>query len=228
MAFSNKTDLDKKNVKILRSYSRYFNIKQPYKIIIGPYFSQIVAEKRLSLLDSIRTVFIQRDCTLYTTRCCINDLQKLIDQKQIKFIRGAHILRTLKLLPCLHNTNKSTNKNRWNCIDSIHCIKHYMNKPKYCFALQPRSFLGRVRNKPGIPCVWMYESVMVLDKLSKSSQNYIKQHKNMNVNNINEESKINDFIEDSDNENENDNTNMNYDVLQELKLDDEQNSSDSM
>ena len=31
--FSNKTDSDKKNVKVLRSYSRYFNLKQPYKVI---------------------------------------------------------------------------------------------------------------------------------------------------------------------------------------------------
>eukprot|EP01083_Nonionella_stella_P032704 89486_1 len=222
-SFSNKTDLEKKNVKTLRAYSRYFNIKQPYKIIVGPYFCQTIAEKRISLQDGITSVFLQRECELYTTRCCINDLQKLIHKKQTKFIRGAHILRTLKLLPCLHKDKKNNKQNTkgqsWKCIDAIRCIQLYLNKGHYCFALQPRSFLGRVRSKAGVPSIWLYQSSIVMDKLSKASQTIIQQHKNLNPQQIQEKLEINRFVEDEE-------IDLNYDVTKELQLDDEQNTDD--
>ena len=88
---ANRAELDKRNVNILRKYTRHFDIKEPYQIIVGPYFCQNAADRGILLKDSISAVFLQRECQLYTTRCCIMELQKQIDRGQSKFIRGAHI-----------------------------------------------------------------------------------------------------------------------------------------
>lgn len=208
-----------------------------------------MAEKRISLQQGIQSVFLQRDVQLFTTRCCINQLQQLVHKKQTKFIRGCHILRTLKLLPCKHgggNNNKNdksikNQKQRWKCIDAIKCLQSYINndetnKKTYCFALQPRAYLGRVRNKPGIPSIWMYESTMILDKLSKASQTFMQNNKhlryhqnddddtNKDESQQEQDNDINGFMEED--EDEGDDKKMNYNVLEDLQLDDEQNEDD--
>ena len=59
---------------------------------MGPYFAQSVAEKKILLKDRLKALLLNRDIELYTTRCCINELQFAIDKKnQKKFAQGFSI-----------------------------------------------------------------------------------------------------------------------------------------
>ena len=114
MAFLVRQEQEKKNLRILQKYSKHFDVQAPYKVIVGPYFCQTVADRHVSLFDGISQLLLNRQCTVYTTRCCINELQQLVDKGQKKFIRGAHILRKLRLLPCKHDVDSQNHKQKQN------------------------------------------------------------------------------------------------------------------
>merc|ERR1712173_478276 len=69
--------------KILRKYSRHFGIKEPYKVIVGPYFAQYTVDKKLNPEKAFNAIFAKKTkYTMYTTRCCIEELQGHIDRNQ--------------------------------------------------------------------------------------------------------------------------------------------------
>ena len=154
------------------------------------------------------------------------ELQKQIDRGQSKFIRGAHILRTLKLLPCCHEGargrggsrskrknqrgkrhKKQRGKSASDVVTPIKCLKSYISQRRYCFALQPHTSLHRVQTQSGCPTLWMKDRSMILDKLSVASLAAIEMKRNPNAGAGNGEDEstvdIGAFLEDGDSSDEN-------------------------
>jgi len=138
-------------------------------------------------------------------------LQEMVDEGHDKYIPGAHILRTLEIIDCLHLVRRKkenpNDPNCWQCYNALGCLCLFMKKQRnfqmrklnarsfnknkdssdneevtcYAYCVQPRKFLNYARMSPGAPTLWFYQGNIVLDALSPVSLKFIESMKDASI-----------------------------------------------
>uniref|UniRef100_A0A1E1WV83 rRNA-processing protein UTP23 homolog n=1 Tax=Pectinophora gossypiella TaxID=13191 RepID=A0A1E1WV83_PECGO len=148
----------KKVQKYLKFYYNNFGFHQPYQVLIDGTFCFAAFKEQINVRDQLPK-YLNGQAKLLTTRCIIIETEKVA-----KKAHGAlTILKQFGIHECGHKEP----------IPGSHCILSMIGKKNdkhYILASQDRDLQEKLRNKPGVPLLYLHNKSPTLEKPSKASQ----------------------------------------------------------
>ena len=125
---------------------------------------QIVCDTHKAAFDLVKGLkrTLQAEVKPMITQCCIQAIYETNDQEAIELAKSFERRR------CNHPPKEA--KPPLECLQSVVNVNG-VNKHRYVVATQNQEIRGCLRKVPGVPLVFMNRSVMVMEPLSKASQN---------------------------------------------------------
>jgi len=151
-----KVKRQKQARKILNVYKTIFNFHEPYLILIDGTFCQNAIKFKIDLKDSISKYF-GSDIQCCTTKCVLNELKELGDVTK----DATMLAQRFQIRHCGHKPGEVTAAQ---CILSLLCDP---SKGKFFLATQDPGLTKYVQSQPGLPLLYIYRGLVILEKLSK-------------------------------------------------------------
>lgn len=153
----------KRNKRDLTTYRTHFGFYEPYKIVIDGTFLHSSLSQKLDINENLSRILQGTTQTLITP-CALNELNKLGDELKTT---TSYARRNVKLLKCYHPTFISARE----CI--LSCIGN-RNKKRFCCATQDKILRKSLAAVPGVPLIYLNNSVTILEPISTKTQEYIE------------------------------------------------------
>lgn len=146
--------------KQMNVYVHAFKFREPFQVIVDDEIV-LASEKSSFNLKKALERTIQGEVKPMITQCCMQSLYNTKNQLAID------MAKTFERRRCNHPPSDP--------LPPLDCIKSIVlpnNKFKYVLATQKFEFRKVIRNIPGVPLVFMKNSVMIMDSISKATQRY--------------------------------------------------------
>ncbi|SCU81870.1 LAMI_0B08020g1_1 [Lachancea mirantina] len=143
-------------------YNHNFKFREPYQVLVD---DQIVADTCKSAFDLVKGLqrTLQAEVKPMITQCCMQALYEARDEAAIAAAKAFERRR------CNHPPREA--KPPAECVDSVVNVNG-ANKHRYVVATQDVGIRRALRNVPGVPLVYMNRSVMVMEPLSRASEQF--------------------------------------------------------
>ncbi|KAJ8726041.1 hypothetical protein PYW07_000739 [Mythimna separata] len=158
----------KKVQKYLKFYYNNYGFHQPYQVLLDGTFCFAAFKEQINIREQIPK-YLNSQAKLLTTRCIIIETEKIA-----KKTHGA--LTILKQFG-IHECNHKEPIGGSNCILSMIGRK---NDKHYILATQDRDLQNKLREKAGVPLLYLHNKSPTLEKPSSAS--YDKAGKNLEAN----------------------------------------------
>ena len=151
-----KVKRQKQARKILNVYKTIFNFHEPYLILIDGTFCQNAIKSKINIKENISRYF-SADIQCCTTKCVLHELQELGD--------ATHDATMLALrFQTRYCGHKPGQVSAAQCLLSLLCDT---SKGRYFLATQDQGLTKYVQSQPGLPLLYIYRGLIILEKLSK-------------------------------------------------------------
>ncbi|CAH1183653.1 unnamed protein product [Phaedon cochleariae] len=148
----------KKVHKHLGFFTHNYGFRQPYQILVDGTFCLTALNNKINIADNIPR-YLQADVKLITTQCAIIEMENLGPK-----LNGALIiLKMYTIHKCGHEGKP---------ISGSKCILSMLGKTNenhYIIATQDRDLQTKIRNKPGVPLLYLHIKTPVLEQPSEAS-----------------------------------------------------------
>ncbi|EGV66142.1 hypothetical protein CANTEDRAFT_112567 [Yamadazyma tenuis ATCC 10573] len=141
-------------------YVHAFKFREPFQVIVDDEIVTTSDKASFNLPRGLSRT-IQGEVKPMITQCCMQALYKTNNQSAID------LAKTFERRRCNHPPSDP--------LTPVECIKSITlpdNKFKYVIATQHVELRNRMRTVPGVPFVFMKNSVMVMDSISSASLRY--------------------------------------------------------
>ncbi|CAO2816444.1 unnamed protein product [Amaranthus hypochondriacus] len=152
----------KRHRKTIKRFCACFGFREPFKVLCdGTFVHHLVANR---LADTTVSNTLGAPVQLFTTRCVIEELKSLGSSHAESFRASC---RDYKIARCDHEEKES----------ALNCIIKIIgdNNPEHFFvATQDIDLRERCRKIPGVPVLYGLRNALLLEKLSKFQDEYLK------------------------------------------------------
>ncbi|XP_073489003.1 rRNA-processing protein UTP23 homolog [Aquarana catesbeiana] len=149
--------------KNLSFYRNNFRFREPYQVLLDGTFCQAALKNQIQIKEQLPK-YMMGDVQLCTTHCVLKELESLG-----KELYGAKLIaQRFQVRSCAHSKSP---------VDGSACLLSMIgdNNPHHYFvATQDHSLGNKVRNKAGVPLMFIIQNTIVLDKPSPKSVAHIK------------------------------------------------------
>ncbi|XP_018575407.1 rRNA-processing protein UTP23 homolog [Anoplophora glabripennis] len=153
----------KKVNKRLGFYINNFGFRQPYQLLVDGTFCYAALNNKINIANNIPR-YLQGDIKLLTTQCAIIEMENLGPK-----LNGALlILKKYVIHKCGHEGKPILGSQ---CFLSMLGSK---NENHYIIATQDRDLQDIVRNKPGVPLLYLHSKTPILEQPSELSMKAVK------------------------------------------------------
>ncbi|XP_063993233.1 rRNA-processing protein UTP23 homolog [Diachasmimorpha longicaudata] len=150
----------KKVHKYLNFYVNNYKFRTPFQVLIDGTFCFAALKEKVDIQDQLPKYF-QQETKLLTTPCVIMETESLGPQTY-----GAMLIaKKFAVHKCSHEKHPTTGSK---CLRSM--IKNN-NPSRYIIATQDRDLQEKVRNRAGVPLLYLHGKVPTLDPPSQASKN---------------------------------------------------------
>ncbi|CAG9567565.1 unnamed protein product [Danaus chrysippus] len=147
----------KKVQKYLKFYYNNFGFHQPYQVLIDGTFCFAAFKEHINVREQLPK-YLNGNVKLLTTRCIIKETEKIA-----KKTHGAlTILKQFGIHECDHKEP----------VSGAQCILSMIgknNQKHYILSTQDRDLQEKMRNKAGVPLLYLHNKSPTLEKPSKAS-----------------------------------------------------------
>ncbi|KRT79994.1 hypothetical protein AMK59_7702, partial [Oryctes borbonicus] len=148
----------KKVNRYLNFYANNFGFRQPYQILVDGTFCLAALNSQVNIADNIPK-YLQGELKLLTTQCAIIETENFGSK-----LHGALvILKQYALHKCGHEGKPVSGSK---CFQSMVLES---NKNHYIIATQDRDLQNKLKEKPGVPVLYLHDKAPVLSAPSEVS-----------------------------------------------------------
>ncbi|KAJ8920893.1 hypothetical protein NQ315_015686 [Exocentrus adspersus] len=153
----------KKLNKRLNFYINNFGFRQPYQLLVDGTFCCAALKNKINIADNIPR-YLQGEIKLLTTQCAVIEMENLGSK-----VSGALlILKRYAIHKCGHEGKPVLGSQ---CLLSM---LGQSNQNHYIIATQDRDLQDKIRNKVGVPLLYLHSKTPILEQPSERSVEAVK------------------------------------------------------